>query len=189
MMTTANRTGAEDGRDNGRTQRRGLCACIWLLLIPALVAGADDLIPEHGKYSQTYQSDWATLPDGRELARHDLTGVTLAQVRGEEARQTFVEQPEVTLSGQRLEVTWESPECDKYRHTLYYFRKCGTVRIEDMVIVQPQADWRASSTFFFESCGRVEIRNCYLAGAPGRAFIRIEGCREYFVDRVEIAGV
>ena len=130
------------------------------LLTVASCAPADNLIPEHGKYSEAYQSDWATMPDGRELARHDLADVTFEDVKGEEVRRVFIGEEEVHLSGERLRVTWESPECDKYKHTLYFFQKCERVVIEDMWIIQNHADWRSSSTFFFESCGTVEIRNC-----------------------------
>ncbi len=167
---------------------RCVFACFCLLLIPALTC-ADELVPEHGKYSAAYQSDWAIMPDGRELARHDLVDVTFEDVKGEEARRTFIGEEEVTLSGERLRVTWESPECDKYKHTLYFFQKCERVVIEDMWIIQNHADWRPSSTFFFESCGTVEIRNCYVQGSWGRAAIRVEGCREYFIDGVELCGI
>ena len=166
-----------------------LLPLICLALAIGSAVSADDLIREHGKYSGAYQSDWATLPTGRELARRDLEGIEFEQVAGEDARQTFVDQEQVVLSGARLKVHWAKPECDKYKHTLYFFRNCKFVRIEDMLVIQADPDWRASSTFFFESCDRVELRNCYLAGTCGRAFIRIEGSREYFVDRVEIAGV
>ena len=160
--------------------------CVCLLCGGAF---AEQLIPEHGKYSESYQSDWSALPTGNELARRDEADLNaLQEVAGEDVRQRFVDEDEVRLSGNRYAVRWQDPECDKYGHTLYYFRNCERVVIEDMVIVQRDMDWRASSTFFFESCGRVEIRNCYLAGTCGRAFIRIEGCEEYFVDRVEIAG-
>ncbi|MBD3293773.1 MAG: hypothetical protein GF393_12685 [Armatimonadia bacterium] len=152
-------------------------------------AFADDLIPEHGKYSQTYMSDWSELPTGRELARHDPGAMEFVDAAGQGAGRRFVDEEEVRISGERLRVTWESPECDKYGHTLYYFRNCERVIIEDMAVIQNHGDWRSSSTFFFESCDRVEIRDCYLAGTSGRAFIRIEGCAEYFVDGVEIAGM
>ncbi len=162
--------------------------CICLLLIPALTF-ADDLIPEHGKYSEAYQSDWANMPDGRELARHDPAGVNFVDVKGEDARQTFIGEEEVRLSGERLRVTWDSPECGKYKHTLYFFQKCERVVIEDMWIIQNHADWRSSSTFFFESCGTVEMRECYVQGSWGKSAIRIEGCREYFIDGVELCGI
>lgn len=150
---------------------------------------ADELAPEYLQYIRTYTSDWSVLPTARELARHDPEAFDLVEVAGEETRRVFVDEEEVRLSGERLRVSWQNPECDKYGHTLYYFRHCERVVIEDMAVVQADPDWRASSTFFFESCGRVEIRDCYLAGTCGRAFIRIEGCEEYFVDRVEIAGI
>jgi len=158
-------------------------------LLLAARAWGDELVAEHGKYSQTYQSDWSELPTGRDLAAHDPAGYDFRDVAGEDVRRTFIEEDEVTLSGERLRVSWESSECDKYRHTLYYFRNCGHIVIEDMAVIQNHPDWRASSTFFFESCGRVEIRDCYLAGTCEKPFIRIEGCREYFVDGVEIAGM
>lgn len=161
------------------------CAC-------ALCAGAfaDELIPEHGKYSESYQSDWSKLPTGRELARHDPGQIEFVDVAGEEVRRSFIdEQEEIRISGERLRVTWQDPECNKYRHTLYYFRNCERVIIEDMAVIQNHDDWRAASTFFFESCGRVEIRNCYLAGTCEKPFIRLDGCEEYFIDRVEIAGI
>lgn len=160
------------------------CACAF-----ATVLERDELIPAHGKYSHSYQSDWSQLPTGNVLARHDPEQIEFVEVRGEDARRRFIDEEEVRISGESLRVTWDSSECDKYRHTLYYFRNVERVIIEDMAIIQANPDWRASSTFFFESCGSVEIRNVYLAGTAGRAFIRIEGCEQYFIDRVEIAGI
>lgn len=154
------------------------------------VAHTDDLIPEHGKYSQTYLSDWSKLPTGRELARHDLSQMEFTDVAGEDVRQVFTDETdEIRISGQRLRVSWASPECEKYRHALYYFRNCERIVIEDMAVIQNHGDWRASSTFFFESCGSIEIRNCYLAGTSEKPFIRLDGCEEYFIDGVEIAGM
>ncbi len=164
-----------------------LLSCCTLAL--TTTAFADQLIPEHGKYSESYQSDWSKLPTGNELTGRDEADFeALREVSGEDVRRRFIDEKEVRLSGDRYAVRWDDPECDKYAHTLYYFRNCDRVIIEDMMVVQRDPDWRASSTFFFESCGRVEIRNSYLAGTSGRAFIRIEGCEEYFVDRVEISG-
>ncbi len=156
----------------------------------ACIAQADQMIMEHGKYSETYQSDWSELPTGRELARWDIDEVEFADVAGTDVRKSFAdEQDTIHISGERFRVTWGDEECHKYRDTLYYFRNCEHVVIEDMAVIQNDPDWRASSTFFFESCGRVEIRDCYLAGTSEKPFIRIEGCREYFIDRVEIAGI
>ena len=101
---------------------RYVCACFCLLVF-LLPTRADDLIPEHGKYSEAYLSDWSTMPDGRELARHDLQGVEFQPVRGGQVRRVFVGEDEVRLSGERLRVTWDETECDKYRHTLYFFQK------------------------------------------------------------------
>ena len=164
-------------------------ALIGLLLAVTGPAAADNLIRAHGKYSEAYQSDWSALPTGCELARHDPGEFGFQEVAGEQARQSFVDQDEVLVSGKRHMVSWAQPECDKYKHSLYYFRNCKLVRIEDMAVIQADTDFRASSTFFFEDCDRVEIRDCYLAGTCGRAFIRLEGSREYFIDRVEIAGL
>ncbi len=161
-------------------------ACLLVAAIPR----ADEMIAEHGKYSESYQSDWSQLPTGRELARWNVDEVEFVDVAGEEVRRSFVDETDtIRISGERLRVTWESPECNKYRHALYYFRNCEHIVIEDMAVIQNNPDWRASSTFFFESCGTVEIRDCYLAGTSQKPFIRVEGCEEYFIDRVELSGI
>lgn len=171
---------------------RSLCPRIGppiaLLLAFMAACAADELIPEHGRYSQTYQSDWAALPTGKDLAKWDIALQSFRAVNGEQVRAVFRNQAEVRLSGERLKVRWSKPGCDKYRHALYLFTHCEKVVIEDMAILNADPDFRASSTFFFEDCGRVEIRNCYIAGTCGRAMIRIEGCREYFIDRVDLSG-
>lgn len=161
-----------------------------VVIVPLMcLAHPDSLIPEHGKYSETYQSDWSKLPTGKELARRDFDELQFRAVNGEQARKTFRDEDEVRLSGELLKVHWDKPECDKYRHTLYLFQNCENVIIEDMAIINADPDFRASSSFFFEACGRIEIRNCYIAGTCGRSMIRLEGCEEYFIDRVELAGV
>ena len=157
-------------------------------LLAATWAQADDLVREHGKYSQTYQQDWATLPTGKELAKHDVSKIQFETVAGEQARKRFKDEKEVRISGRALKVHWANPKCDKYRHTLFHFINCGHVVIEDMAVVTVDPDFRASSTFFFEGCDRVTIRRCYLAGSRTKSAIRIEGCREYFIDRVELCG-
>ncbi|MBM4046495.1 MAG: right-handed parallel beta-helix repeat-containing protein [Planctomycetes bacterium] len=166
----------------------GLAVRPWFVLAEGTVP-ADALVPAHGKYSQTYQGDWANLPTGKQLAKHDLGAYTLKDVKGQEARRRFQGQKKVRLAGERLRVSWPKPECDKYRHTLYHFVNCDEALIEDMIVAQADPDYRASSVFFFEDCGTVTVRNCFLGGTSGRALIRIEGCEQYFIDRVEISGI
>ena len=160
--------------------------CVLVLLGPAL--RGDDLVREHGKYSQAYQQDWSSLPNGKAQARWDLAKVKFETVAGEQVRQVFADKENVRICGRALKVRWAAAKCDKYRHTLYYFRHCKNVTVEDMAVVQMDPDFRAASTFFFESCDRVTIRRCYLAGSSTKAKIRIEGCREYFIDRVDMSG-
>ena len=173
---------------------RGGVTLIGLLVVIVIIAirspaVADDLIAKHGKYSQAYQSDWSQLPTGKELAGHDVAQMEFRTVVGEEVRRVFRNEEEVRLSGDRLKVHWNLDECNKYRNTLYLFENCEKVVIEDMAIIQTDPDFRASSTFLFEACGSVVIRDCYIAGTCGKHMIRIEGCEEYFIDRVEIDGV
>ena len=161
---------------------------VALLTALAVPIEADDLVPEHGRYSETYQSDWAQLPTGKELAARDPTQLDFRDVVGEDVRQVIADQEEVRIADQALRVHWNRPECDKYRSTLFLIRNCEKVVIENMAVIQTDADFRASSTFFLEDCGSVTIRDSYLAGSCDKAMIRIEGCREYFIDRVEVSG-
>lgn len=100
-----------------------------LCLAICVSGAADDLVLEHGAYSASYQSDWRTLPTGRELGAHDPAAYDFREVAGEDVRLQFLDQQEVKISGERLRVSWQDPGCDKYRHTLYYFRNCAVVRI------------------------------------------------------------
>ncbi|MFW6437822.1 MAG: hypothetical protein ACOCZ7_02305, partial [Armatimonadota bacterium] len=73
------------------------CVCV---LCPG--AFADQLIPEHGKYSESYQSDWSQLPSAVELTRRDESDFeALREVAGEEVRRRFIDEDEVRLSGDR----------------------------------------------------------------------------------------
>jgi len=161
------------------------------VIMTAMTGGslADTLIREHGRYSATYSSDWSGLPTGKELARQDIDLTGLPVVDGATVRQSFRDREQVSVSGKRLRIRWANATCDKYRQALFYFVNCERVVIEDLVIVQDDPDYRASSTLFFEGCGSIEIRNCYLAGTCGKSFIRIEGCSSYFIDRLEITGL
>ncbi len=166
-----------------------LLAVLWPIHAShAAPAPAERLIPAHGQYSQTYQSDWSALPTGKVLAGWDTKKLTLEDVAGETARQVIAGQPEVHLKGLRLRVSWKSKH-DKYKTTLFLIRDCGRVLIEDCVIHFADGDGRASYAFFIESSTEVTIRNVRVAGASDRGFLRLEGVENAFLDRIELAGL
>jgi hypothetical protein len=148
----------------------------------------DTLIPVHGSYSATYQGSWASLPTGKELAAWAPGSYTLQDASGPAVKQTFRDQAKVTISGKRLRVAWPDAYA-KYTNALYLIQNCDDVTIEDCVIELADGDKRASSVFLIENCGNVVIRNCRVAGAVKDYAIRVEGVTNYFIDRVEAAGI
>lgn len=155
-------------------------------------AGADEpdaIQPEHGKYTQAYMSDWSKLPTGDVLARKDISGVAFEQVTGEQARREWRGQKKVTIANLNLRVKWNQAKPDKFGTTLFYVEDAEEVLIENLTIISDDPDYRQYHTIFIEGAGRVTIRNLYLAGTVQMYHIRLEGCREVLIDRVEIAGI
>jgi hypothetical protein len=161
---------------------------ILLLLCITTIAQADTLIPEHGKYSTTYQSDWSKLPTGDVLAKHDVDQIPFKEVKGEDAHQRFSKQDKVHLKDLHYKVHWDG-KADKYKTTLILIEDVKEVILENISILNTDADYRAYDSIRVEGADRVIVRNLYLAGAAQSYHLRLEGCGEVFIENVEIAGV
>ena len=148
-----------------------------------------DIIPEHGKYSAAYMSDWATLPTGDIRARKNLSEVTFTPVVGEEVRREWLHQDIVHLKDLYLSVHWNRDEADKDETTLFRIVDAKEVVIENLWIINSDPDYRAYHDILVEGADRVIVRNLYLAGTVNSCHLRLEGCRDIFIDNVEIAGV
>jgi len=171
---------------NRRLLRGAVCLSLFFASTPS-PAGHAGLMAEHGTYSSQYLGDWADLPNGRMLPRRGAAGLPRDVADGSDVRKFFKGQKLVELKDISLRVKWLRP-FHKFRTTLFHIRDCEKVVVENVSIIQADADYRAAHSILVENCDTVVIKNSYLAGAVGRYHIRIEGCRRVFIDNVEISG-
>lgn len=160
--------------------------CFALCLTTSLCA--DTLIPEHGKYTAQYQSDWSKLPTGDVLAKHDLSKIEFKEVNGEDVQQRFANQDTVHLKDINYKVHWQNP-CDKYKTTLIYIDNVKEVILENINLINTDPDYKGYHSILIEGADKVIVRNCYFAGTVQSYHLRLEGCGEILIENVEIAGV
>ncbi|WP_043588298.1 hypothetical protein [Geminisphaera colitermitum] len=153
------------------------------------IAAVDTIIPEHGKYTTAYMSDWSKLPTGDKIPRRDPAGIEFKPVVGETMRREWANQEKVYLADLELRVTWEAKKSNKRTTTLFRIIDCKEVIIENLAIIQSDPDFRGYHTIAIEGADRVIIRNLYLAGTVQSHHLRLEGCKDILIDNVEIAGV
>jgi len=175
---------------------------------PTVNAIASEVIMEHGKYSQTYLSDWANLPTGKKMIQANLqkeigtalglkendfnlkTGKGFKSVIGENIKTSKVWKPgnnnEVYLKNLAYKVKWNTTP---YHGVLFYYYGYKRVVIENLAIIQENSDYRTYNAVIVRGCDEVVVRNTYFAGTAGHAHIRIEGCKRVLVENTEIAGI
>ncbi len=132
--------------------------------------------------------DLAGMPTGDVLAKHDPNAIAWTEVSGPKAKRTWQGKKRVVIRDLALKVDWPTGPTQKYEGTLFLIRNCEEVLVENVAVVHTNADYRGQHTFLIENCGKVTIRNVYSAGAIDRHHIRLEGCREFLIERVEISG-
>ena len=165
---------------------------LFLLLLLAIISPplqADDITPEHGKYTQSYQSDWSQLPTGDILTHNDVNQIPFIPIVGEnhKANYTFTDLPTVHLSNLHFQVSWNQAS-SKYQTTLMHFENVDEVILDNISIMNMDSDYRAYHSILIEGADRVIIRNLYLAGTVHSYHLRVEGCAEVLIENVEIAG-
>ncbi len=129
----------------------------------------------------------SSLPTGDRLARHDPRTLPWRVADGPIARRTWRNQRRVVVRGLYIKARWPKATT-KYKGTLFLFQNCEEVIVERSGVVHLNPDYRGQHSFLFENCGRVVLRDVYCAGAVQRSHIRLEGCGEYHIERVEISG-
>ena len=160
------------------------CAALATAADPPAMLVRDAIDPRFAVFDRL---DLKDMPTGDVLARHDVAAIDWQAVNGPDVKRTFRDQQDVVLRDLNLKVRWPKPTT-KYSGTLFLFQNCENVRIENVHVAYLDPDYRAQHTFLFENCGKVTIRGVYSAGAAERIHIRLEGCREYLIERTEIAG-
>lgn len=167
-------------------------ALLGLLTVTTRVpAGLPPFVPRpviNPRFAAYDKLDLATMPTGDRLARHAPDSIAWKDVQGPEAKRVWTGEKRVDLRDLSLRVHWPNPKTDKYPGTLFLFRDCEEVTVEDLSVVHANADYRGQHTLLFENCGTVTVRNVFSAGAVGRYHIRLEGCGEYLIEKIEIAG-
>ncbi len=123
------------------------------------------------------------------LARKNLAGVEFQNVQGEQVKKEWRGEKKVVISNLNLRVKWQQPKADKFGTTLFYIENADEVVIENLSIISEDPDYRQYHTIYIEGANRVTIRNLYLAGTVQMYHIRLEGCKDVFIDNVEIAGI
>lgn len=140
-----------------------------------------------GRFAALESLDLSNMPTGDVLARHDASAIPWRNVNGPDAKKTWQGRKKVEIRDLALKVNWPDPTT-KYSGTPFLIKDCEEVLIENVAIVHTNADYRGQHSFLLENCGKVTVRNVYSAGAIGRYHIRLEGCREFLIERVEICG-
>lgn len=156
----------------------------------------DDLIQEHGKYSNTYQSDWTDLPDGKNWPRKAESDYTFISVVGElfdqqnqhGYRRTYSNQANVVIENIAVKVSWNGAYNGLYATCLFNFKNCTNVTVRNVAVINMNSDWRAGYIFFFESCVNVNIQNCYFSGAEHDNHVYAKECATVFMNNIEITG-
>ena len=173
---------------------------IAILLLVSVPEGAvaqmaaDEFVPVldrpaiNPRFAEYDALDLRDMPTGDVLARHDVEEIEWTEVSGPEAKRVWNGEQRVEIRDLALKVDWPTGPTEKYEGTLFLIRNCEEVLVEDVAIVHANADYRGQHSFLFENCGRVTVRNVYSAGAVGRNHLRLEGCGEYLIERVEISG-
>ncbi len=144
------------------------------------------IIKAHGQYSEAYLGDWSSLPNGKDVAREDRADRAFETLSGDSAKRWYADRDRVHISGESLEVSWPGRD---YDNQVFRIRDVKTVIIEDVAVVQRDADYRGYHSILIENCDTAVIRNSSFAGAVAHAHIKIKGCRDVLIDNVEIAGI
>lgn len=169
----------------------------------------ENIIMEHGKYSQEYLSNWGALPTGKESIQANLekdikaalglengssfnlkTKAGFQSVKAEDITVSNTwkigDNQEIHLNNLAYKVKWNSAP---YHGVLFYFNGYKKVVIENVAIAQEDADYRTYNTILTRDCDEVIVRNVYLAGSVGHAHLRIEGAKKVTIENVEVAGI
>lgn len=166
---------------------------ILMLLLPSVAQAAPNALPMlsrptvNPRFAEFEETDLSKLPTGDVLAKHDVGAIAWTDVDGPAVKRTWSGQKRVEIRDLALKVNWPAPTT-KYGGTLFLIQNCEDVLVENVAVVHSNADYRGQHSFLFENCGQVTIRNVYSAGAVARNHIRLEGCREFLIERVEISG-
>ncbi|MFH0856687.1 MAG: hypothetical protein V1860_02205 [bacterium] len=170
---------------------------------------ADGIIKEHGKYSNTYLSDWSNLPTGKEIIQENLqgniktalglgdsdafnlkTGEGFKSVEAENITTsrtwTSGENTEIHLNNFAYKVKWNTIP---YHGVLFYYRGYKKVVIENLAIIEDNNDYRTYNAIIVKDCDEVIVRNVYFSGTAGHAHLRIEGCKNITIENIEAAGI
>ncbi len=161
--------------------------CLLVMSIPSVTL-ADAIIPEHGKYTTAYQSDWSKLPTGDITGKRDLSNIQFKEVIGEESRIKFANQDTVHLKDIHYKLRWNNPT-DKYNNTLIFIANVKKVILENIDIINLDPDYKAYHSILIEGADEVIVRNCYFAGTVQSYHLRMEGCGDILIENVEIAGI
>lgn len=191
-----------------RSAERARCSQISSSLIFSAAETDDEVIMGHGKYSESYLSNWADLPNGKEIIQSNLQKNIAAALGLNESGFNLKSRTGFSsVGGENMEVShkWEEGDNETiylnnfaykikynsvpYHAVMFYFEGYKKVVIENIAIVQEDPDYRAYAPIFAKNCDEVIIRNAYFAGAVGNTHIRIEGAKKVLIENVEIAGI
>jgi hypothetical protein len=162
--------------------------CIFSVIIAAVILNWPGLSCAYKSATLNAEDnvDWSQLTVGRKP--FELSTVKVIEATGDFVRRVYKDQDEVAIRDKFWRIKWRRGY-DKYSNTLYHVRNCKSVIVENIAVIQFNDDYRASQALLIEDCDNVIIRNCYFAGANGKSHLRIEGCKNVYIDSVEVAGL
>lgn len=108
-------------------------------------------------------------------------------IDGENARKIYERQKYIQIDGLKLDVKWKTKE-NKFKTTLFIFKDCDFVKINDLHVRQMNDDYSAYHTLLFINCKKVEISNSSFEGTCG-AHIRTEGCSVVKIKNCNFSGI
>jgi hypothetical protein len=137
------------------------------------------------KSKSGYSGPWyeLTLPAGRNIVESKMQHIT---IKKEGDLKRFYNLAQIAIRDQAYSLNFSEPT-DKLKSTFIHIKNCGNVIIENLRVLQFDPDYRAYHSVLIEDCDNVSVKDSYFAGTCNY-HLRIEGCRNIFLDGVEVAG-
>lgn len=165
-------------------------------------SNSEDEYLGHGEYTEDYQSDWSTLPNGKEWERTYPNTSEYKDLALTKSNIYYVDDNYVKIDGVPQDTRISASggnyisieninaelTSDFSDGSYIYIENYDKIVIKNLFIKQMDAEPTAKHTIWIQNCGEVIIKDSYFEGPVLYSHIRIRGCESVFIDNVEIAG-